>query len=290
MKKIQFTKEKTKKFILEFFIITFGAWVTATAIFFFMIPSGAAIGSVSALAMVLRNFIPLPISVISLIINIFLIILGFILLDSEFGIKTVYTSIMMPIFIGIYEMTLPNFESMTKDPMLDVIAYILILGIAMAVLFSRNASSGGLDIVAKIMSKYLKMDIGKALSISGVAVALTSVFVSDMYMVVLSVLGTYFSGIIVDQFIFGLNLKRRVCVISPHLDEIVHFILYDLHSGATISEIIGAYDNTRRREVVAIVDKNEYRRLMEYVKKIDPKAFVTVYAVNEIRYQPKRKN
>ena len=194
----------------------------------------------------------------------------------------------LKIATGIYEKLLPDFQSITGDPLLDVLCHILIIGMGMAILFSRNASSGGLDIVAKIMSKYLKMDIGKAVSISGIAVALTSAFSSDMKTVVLSVLGTYFGGIIVDQFIFGLNIKRRVCVISPHLDEIVQFILHDLHSGATISEIIGAYDNTPRREVVAIVDKTEYRRLMDYVKKIDPKAFVTVYAVNEIRYVPKK--
>lgn len=288
MKKDLFTKDNIIKVIWEFFVITLGAWVIASTIFFFMIPSGAAIGSASALALVLSNFIPLSVSTIHLIINVFLLIIGFFLIGSEFGIKTVYTSILVPVVIGIYEKLFPDFQSITGDPLLDVLCHILIIGMGMAILFSRNASSGGLDIVAKIMSKYLKMDIGKAVSISGIAVALTSVFSSDMKTVVLSVLGTYFGGIIVDQFIFGLNIKRRVCVISPHLDEIVQFILHDLHSGATISEIIGAYDNTPRREVVAIVDKTEYRRLMDYVKKIDPKAFVTVYAVNEIRYVPKK--
>jgi uncharacterized membrane-anchored protein YitT (DUF2179 family) len=92
---------------------------------------------------------------------------------------------------------------------------------------------------------------------------------------------------VVDKFIFGLNIKRRVCVISERLDDIVKFVLHDLHSGATINEIIGAYDMTRRREVIVIVNKQEYKRLMDFVKKLDPKAFVTVYAVNEIRYQPK---
>ena len=105
---------------------------------------------------------------------------------------------------------------------------------------------------------------------------------------VLSVLGTYFGGMLVDHFIFGINIKRRVCIISPKLDEIVQFILHALHSGGTINEIIGAYDNTPRREVIAIVDKHEYRRLMEYVKKLDPKAFITVYSVSEISYQPKK--
>lgn len=286
MQKLNLNKSP-KEILWEFLVITFGALLTAATLFFFMMPSGAAIGSATALAMAFANFIPLSVSTIQLIINVLLLIIGFFLVGSEFGIKTVYTSIAVPIFIGVFENLFPNFESITGDPLLDVVCHILLVGVSMAILFSHNASSGGLDIVAKIMSKYLKMDIGKAVSISGIAAALTSAFYADARMVVLSVLGTYFGGIIVDQFIFGLNIKRRVCIISPHIDEFVQFILHELHSGATISEIIGAYDNTPRREVIAIVNKTEYRRLMDYVKQVDPKAFVTVYAVNEVRYTPK---
>ena len=273
----------------EFSIITFGALVAAAAIFFFMLPSNVAVGSASALAMVLANFIPLPVSVLSLAINVILLILGFILIGNEFGAKTVYTSIMIPVFMGMFEVIFPDFKSLTEDPFLDMICYILVVGIAMAILFSRNASSGGLDIVAKILNKFFKIEIGKAVSISGIAVALTSALCYDAKTVVLSVLGTYFGGIIVDHFILGLNIKRRVCVISPKLDQIVDFILYDLHSGATLYEGIGAYDKTHRREVITIVDNQEYRKLMDYIRKTDPKAFVTVYSVNEIRYQPKIK-
>lgn len=277
-----------KRKILDFLIITGGALVTSAAIFFFMLPSHVAVGSGSALAMVMSEFIPLPVSVLSLCLNIFLLILGFLLIGPSFGAKTVYTSIMIPVFMGVFEQIFPNMQSLTGDPLIDVICYILVVGIGMAILFLRNASSGGLDIVAKIMNKYLKMELGKAVSVSGVAVALTSAFCYDTKTVVLSVLGTYFGGMIVDHFIFGLNIKRRVCVISPRLDEIIQFILHDLHSGATVNEIFGAYDMTPRREVIAIVDKTEYRRLMDYVRRIDPTAFVTVYSVSEIRYQPKK--
>ena len=280
-------KEKVIRNVKDFVVITFGAALAAAAIFFFMLPSNVAVGSASALAMVLSNFIPLPVSALNLAINVILLIIGFILIGSEFGAKTVYTSIMVPAFMGFFEWIFPNFRSLTGDPFLDVLCYILVVGMAMAILFSRNASSGGLDIVAKIINKYLKIDLGKAVSFSGIAVALTSVFCYDTKIVVLSVLGTYFGGMVVDHFIFGLNIKRRVCVISPRLDEIVDFILHDLHSGATLNEIIGAYDNTPRKEVITIVDKHEYRKLMDFVRKTDPKAFVTVYSVNEMRYQPK---
>ena len=271
----------------DFLIITVGTLIVAAAVFFFMLPIHVSVGSGAALAMVLGNFIPLPVSVITLGMNVILLIIGFLLIGPEFGIKTVYCSILMPVFMGVFELIFPNFQSVTQDPLLDVICYILVVGVGLAILFPRNASSGGLDIVAKIMNKYLKMEMGKAMSISGILVALSSALCYDSKIVALSVLGTYFGGMVVDHFIFGLNIKRRVCVISEHLDTIVDFILHQLHSGATINEIIGAYDHTPRQEMITIVDKSEYRHLMDFIRKTDPKAFVTVYAVSEIRYLPK---
>lgn len=278
-----------KRAIKEYLLITFGAVLAGSTIYFFMMPSNLVIGSTSALAMVLGNLIPIPVSVIALIINVFLLILAFLLLGREFGAKTVYTSILLPIVLGVWETLFPNFQSLTQDPFLDMMCHLLLINMAIALLFSCNASSGGLDIVAKLMNKYLKMDLGTAISISGVVVAMTSVFYYDSKTVILSILGTYFSGIFVDWFISGLNIKRRVCIISDQLDDIVDFILHTLHSGATLYEGTGAYDNTPRKEVVTIVDKHEYRKLMDYVKRIDSKAFVTVYSVKEMRYQPKTK-
>ena len=272
----------------EFGIITVGTTIVAIAVFFFMLPSHVSVGSGAALAMVLSNFIPLSVSTITLIMNVGLLIIGFLLIGPEFGIKTVYCSLLMPVIMGIFEWLFPDFQSITQDPLLDVICYILVVGVGLSILFPLNASSGGLDIVAKIMNKYLHLEMGRAMSISGIAVALSSALCYDSKIVVLSVLGTYFGGLLVDHFIFDNNIKRRVCVISPQLDQIVEFVLRDLHSGATLNEIIGAYDGTHRREMITIVDKHEYTRLMDYIRQVDPKAFVTVYAVSDMRYQPKK--
>ena len=277
-----------KRNIKEFFIITVGTLIVSTAVFFFMLPSHVSVGSGTALAMVISNFIPLPVSVITLILNIVLLILGFLLIGPEFGAKTVYCAILMPVFLGVYEQIFPNQQSITEDPFLDVLCYIFLVGIGLAILFRRNASSGGLDIVAKLMNKFLRMELGKAMSVSGMLVALSSALVYDKKTVVISVLGTYLGGLVVDHFIFGMDLKRRVCIISPKLDQIVDFILHDLHSGATLNNIIGAYDRNPRQEVITIVDKQEYKALMDYVKRVDPKAFITVYSVSEISYQPKK--
>ena len=278
----------TRRALSDFAVITFGAAMVAAAVYFFMLPGHITVGSGTGLAMVLSNFIPLPVSVLNLAINVFLIITGFILIGREFGAKTVYCSVLVPVLLGVFELVLPDFKSLTDDPILDALCYMLVVGVALAILFSRNASSGGLDIVAKIMNKYLKMELGRAMSVSGIVVALSSAICYDTKTVVISVLATYFGGIIVDYFIFGLNIKRRVCIISMHLDEIADFILNELHSGASLNEIIGAYDKTAKREIITIVDKHEFRRLMDYVRRLDPAAFITVYSVSEIHYRPKK--
>lgn len=277
-----------KKNIWDWAVISFGTLIVAVAVYFFMMPSHVTVGSAAALAMVISNFIPLDVSVITMAMNIILLIIGFLLIGPEFGAKTVYCAILMPAYLWIFERLLPDFQSITQDPVLDVICYILVVGVGLAILFSRNASSGGLDIVAKLMNKYLRMELGQAMSVSGMLVALSSALCYDKKIVVISVLGTYFGGLVVDHFIFGMNIKRRVCILSPKMDEILDFILHDLHSGASLYDLIGAYDKTVKREIITIVDKNEYRKLMDFVRKTDPKAFVTVYSVNEVNYQPKK--
>ena len=273
--------------IKEFTAIIFGTAIVAAAVFFFLIPSGVSVGSISGLAIVIGNFISLPISAITMILNVALLIIGFLFVGREFGGKTIFTSVLLPVIIGIFERVFPNFVSVNGDPFIDMLCYIFLVSVGLAMLFNRNASSGGLDIVAKLMNKFLHMELGNAMSISGMVVALSSVLVSDMKIVILSVLGTYLSGIVLDHFIFGFNLKKRVCIVSKKEEEIRQFILYDLHSGATIYEAIGAYKLEPRREIITIVDKNEYAKLMSFIEKTDPNAFVTVYTVNKIIYKPK---
>ena len=277
-----------KRSLREFFTITVGTIITACAVFFFMMPSHVTVGSAAGLALVISEFVPLSVSTITMIMNVGLLIIGFLLIGPEFGAKTVYCAVLLPAVIGVLEFFFPDFQSLTGDPLIDVICYILLVGVGLSQLFTANASSGGLDIVAKLMNKFLHMELGKAMSAAGILVALSSALCYDKKTVVLSVIGTYFGGIVLDHFIFGIDITRKGCILSPKYDEITKFILHDLHSGASHYDLYGAYDGAVRREIVTIVDKQEYRKLMDYVHKADPKAFVTVYSVNEIRYQPKK--
>ena len=273
--------------VKEIGILTAAVAIIAAAVFFFLVPSHTSVSSISGLGIVLSNFIPLPLSAITMILNVVLLIIGFLTCGKEFGAKTVYTSIMLPLFIGLFELVFPDFESMTGSQELDVLCYILVVSIGLSILFNRNASSGGLDIVAKILNKYLHVELGRAMSLAGMCVALSAAFVYDKKTVVLSGLGTYFNGIVLDNFIFDHNKKRRVCIITEKEEELRKFIINDLHSGATIYEAIGAYNFEKHNEIITIVDKSEYQKLMSFINREDPKAFITVYNVSNMQYQPK---
>ncbi len=273
--------------VRELAILTGAVAIIAAAVYFFLVPSHASVSSISGLGIVLANFVPLPLSAITMILNVVLLVIGFLTCGREFGAKTVYTSILLPAFIGLFERLFPNLGSLTDSQELDVLCYILVVSVGLSILFNRNASSGGLDIVAKIMNKYLHMDLGKAMSLSGICVALSAALVYDKKTVVLSVLGTYFNGLVLDHFIFDNNIKRRVCIITGKEEELRRFIIEDLHSGATVYESYGAYNMQKRREIITIVDKAEYQKLMSYMNREDPQAFITVYTVSDMRYRPK---
>ena len=282
------TKTDYKSILIEINILTIAIAIIAVAVYFFLVPSHTSISSMSGLGIVLSNFVPLPLSAITMILNVVLLIIGFFTCGKEFGLKTVYTSVMLPVFLGIFENIFPNTGSITNSQELDVLCYILVVSVGLSILFNRNASSGGLDIVAKIMNKYFHMELGKAMSLSGMCVALSAALVYDKKTVVLSVLGTYFNGIVLDHFIFDHNIKRRVCIITKKDEELRQFIVRDLHSGATIYEAIGAYNMEKRNEIITIVDKGEYQKLMKYINQEDPEAFITVYTVSDMRYLPKK--
>ena len=276
-----------KENIIDFIMITLGTFIIAISVFFFMMPSNLSVGSVSGLSIVISNFIPFNVSTISMVINILLLIFGFITIGKEFGIKTVYTSILLPIFIAMFEHLFPNNISLTADQTLDAICYCVIVSIGTAMLFNRNASSGGLDIIGKFLNKYFHLEVGKGIALSGMLVAISSILVYDMKTMIISILATYFSGIVLDNFLFGSTIKKRVCIISQKHQQILDFILNDLHSGATTYHAYGAYSDKMNIEINVIVDKNEYIKLINYITSVDPDAFVTIYAVNEMMYRPK---
>ncbi|MGN0625203.1 MAG: YitT family protein [Oscillospiraceae bacterium] len=273
----------------EYAAITLGTLIVSAAVYFFLIPSQVTVGSISGLVVLISNFLPFRISVMTFVLNTLLLILGFFTIGREFGGKTIYTSILMPVFLGALEEIFPNQQSLTGDSFLDMIGYIFVVSIGLAILFNLNASSGGLDIVAKILNKYLHIELGKAMTIAGMCTALTSVFAYEPKIVFLSVLGTYLNGVVLDHFILGFNTRKRVCIISEKQEELLQFLTEEMHSGATLYEATGAYNRQKRTEIITIVNRNEYSKLLNWLHREDPNAFVTVYTVGEI-IRPNRAN
>ena len=279
---------KLRQQIIEFLYITLGTLITAAAVNYFLVPSHLAVGSISGLAILLSEVLPLSVSTLTMIMNVALLVIGFLLLGPEFGIKTVYTSILLPFFMGILEKFAPIAESLTGDPFIDMVVYCFAVSVGLSMLFNRNASSGGLDIIAKILNKFFRIELGKAMSGVGMCVAVSAILVYDLKTVILSVFGTYVFGLVLDHFIFGSNIKKRVCIISKKEPEIRSYVLHELKSGATVYHAYGAYDEKQQNELIVIVNKQEYLKLMTFLNQNDPDAFVTVYNVNEVLYKPKK--
>ena len=271
-----------KDYIREFGMITIAMFFVAVGVYFFLVPSGIVVGSVSGLALVLSQLINVSMSAITFVLNAVLLIIGFIFIGKEFGAKTVYTSMLLPFFLAVFEYIVPINESLTGNSVYDLASYILILAMGQALLFNVNASSGGLDIVAKIINKYTHMEIGKAVTIAGMVTALSSILVYDIGTLIVSILGTYANGQAVDYFVDGFNKRKRICIISDDYEEIQEYIMKEMNRGTTLYIAKGGYDKKERIELQTIMTSNEYKQLLNYLNHSDFDVFLTVSTVNEV--------
>ena len=268
--------------VKEYAIITAGIFLTAAAVYFFMMPANIVLGSITGLAMVLVNFIPVQVSVMTFILNVFCLVIGFLLVGKEFGAKTVYTSILLPVFLYVLELLFPNNSSLTNELLLDTLCCIILISIGQTLMFNANASSGGLDIVAKILNKYFHLELGKGIALAGILNVATTILVYDAKTLIVGILGTYFNGLVLDEYISGFARRKRVCFLSEKYQEIAEYIMHDIKRGVTLYEAKGGYDQSKKVEVQTILTQNEYGQLIDYIHKTDPKAFVTVSTVSEV--------
>lgn len=268
--------------VKEYAIITAGIFLTAAAVYFFMMPANIVLGSITGLAIVLVNFIPVQVSVMTFILNVFCLVIGFLLVGKEFGAKTVYTSVLLPVFLYVLELLFPNNNSLTNDLLLDTLCCIILISIGQTLMFNANASSGGLDIVAKILNKYFHLELGKGIALAGILTVATTILVYDAKTLIVGILGTYFNGLVLDEYISGFARRKRVCFLSEKYQEIAEYIMHDIKRGVTLYEAKGGYDQSKKVEVQTILTQNEYGQLIDYIHKTDPKAFVTVSTVSEV--------
>lgn len=289
---------KTWKFWKELIIMTLGMLVTSAAVYYFLVPSKLIIGTISGLSIVLVGIfesigIQIKLSTTILVINVILLIMAYFMVNKEFGVKTVYTALILGPFTGLWEKVAPwqNFAVMNAatgapsvmgDPWFDLCCFVLLLSAAQALMFSINASTGGLDILAKIVNKYFHFDIGASVSIAGAIICCTAFAINPFRMVIIGLIGTWINGVVVDYFTDTLNRRKRVCIISEKNDLIRQFIINDLVRGCSIYEIKGGYSGETQTEIQVILTKDEFSDLMEFLKRNNVKAFMTAGNVSEI--------
>ena len=301
--KDQFAFLSQKKFWIEIVALVAALLVGAAAVYYFLIPGNLILGSISGLAMVICSLlesagIAMKVSVMVLILNAFLLILAYVFLGPEVGLKTIIASLLLGPFMDLWawicpydRLIEPGLTSVMGDPIFDLLGFVLPLGASQAFLFRINASTGGLDIVAMIMKKYLHWDIGTSVTVSGVIVCLSSFLVNPFRLVVIGLIGTWFNGIVVDYFTVSLNKRKRVCIISNEYEKIRQYIISTLCRGCSMYEVKGGFKETPGVEIQTILTQGEFASLMEFVRKEDIHAFITAGNCSEIYglWRPNRK-
>mgnify|MGYP000912200353 FL=1 len=278
----------SKTGITDFILITIGTIICGVATYFFMVPSNLAIASVSGVAILIGKFVPLSKAILILILNLVLLIISWFFVGREFTIKSIYPSVGLPVVMMILGHYTPNYHGVMNDQFLDMICYLFLCDLGIALMVVRNASSGGLDVLYKMANKYLNIDFGVATSVVGLFISAPAIFIYDPKTGVLSILGTYVTGIIIDHYVFGMTTKLKVCILSKKNDEICEYIINELHSGVTRYEASGGFTGDKFDEINVIVNRNEYAKLMKHLREVDPDAFATVTNIHDVMYRPKR--
>lgn len=267
----------------NYLLITIGVLIVAFGICFFLIPADLATGGITGLAMVINEVAPaISIGQILLILNIILFIIGFLTIGKAFGAKTIYASFLLSGIIYVMDEFIKIDGPLVDDLFVNLIVGILIQGIGLGIVFNQDASTGGTDIIAKVLNKFFHFEIGKALLMADFVVVSLAAYSFGIELAIYAFLGIVMNGFIIDTAIEGFNLKVSVSIISKKTDDIQKFIVDVLERGATIYTAKGAYTMVDKEIVTSVMDKKEFIKLKTYIKDIDPDAFVMISNVREV--------
>jgi uncharacterized membrane-anchored protein YitT (DUF2179 family) len=285
---------RTWKFWKELIIMTVAMLIAAAAVYYFLMPSNLIMGSITGLSMVISSLfgavgITVKVSVVVTIINAILLIMAWLMIGQEFGAKTVYTALILGPFIEFWDKVLPvqrimepGATSVMGDPWFDLLCFVLVLSASQTILFHINASTGGLDILAKIVNKYFHLDIGTSVTVAGAIICCTAFAVNPFRLVVIGLIGTWINGLALDYFTAGLNRRKRVCIISKDYEQIRKYIIEDLVRGCSLYEVTGGYSGQKSMEIQALLTQDEFANLMNFLKANDIHGFITAGNVSEV--------
>ena len=254
----------------------------SVGIYFFKIPNGFVTGGVSGIGTLLGKVTPFSPAVWIWILNIGLMLLGFLLLGKENGVKTVYCSMMYSAMMYVLEILFPVTSPLSDQPMLELVYAMILTSIGSAIIFNCDASSGGTDIAALILKKYTNTDVGKALLCVDFVVASSSFFVFNVTTGLFSLAGLFAKAFIVDSVIESLNTCKYFIVITNKREIISEYIIKTLHHGVTVNSVLGEYTKEERTMIHTVCKRGEAVRLRNKIKEIDPNAFTIITTSNEI--------
>ncbi|SHH08267.1 Uncharacterized membrane-anchored protein YitT, contains DUF161 and DUF2179 domains [Thermosyntropha lipolytica DSM 11003] len=269
--------------IKDFLLLNIGALLDALGFYFFLAPNHIAAGGISGLALVINQFLPaLPLGGIILFLSITLLLLGFITIGPVYGFKTVYCSILIPVIIWILEKIYPLSSPLLDDLLIQLFFGVLISSIGLAILFNQNASSGGTDIVARIIYQFYHLDIGKGLLLVDFLITLAATYVFGLQKGLYALLGVILYGFIIDYVVEGITISKQVLIITPRSEEVKNFITRELGRGATVYKASGAFTGEEKEVIMTILKRQEFVKLRSFIKKTDPNAFITVQNIHEV--------
>lgn len=270
------------KDLKSYLIITFGIILVAISVEYFFAPNNLAAGGVTGAAIVINAVFPkLSVGLITLIMNVALFIVAFMFIDGNFGVKTIYASLGLSVILWIIEKFF-NPIAITTDIMMATIFGTIISAIGMAIVFNENASTGGTDILAKILNKFFNLDIGKSLLVVDFVITFASAIVFGVDLGLYAILSVILLGVLVDRFIEGFNSCKSIFIISEKNKEISQYIMKELNRGCTFLRGEGAYTNNESNVLYAVVSRNQFIKLKSYIKQIDNTAFIAVGEVHEV--------
>lgn len=270
------------KILKEYGIITLGIILVALSVEYFFVPNNLAAGGVTGAAIVINALIPkLSVGATTFVLNLVLFIVAFMFIDGNFGVKTIYASLGMSIMIWGIEKFL-NPVAITKDLIIASIFGTIISAIGMALVFNENASTGGTDILAKILNKFFHLDIGKSLLVVDFVITLASALVFSVDVGLYAMLSVILLGILVDRFIEGFNVSKSIFIISKKNYEISRYIMDTLDRGCTFLSGLGGYTNEESNVLYAVVSRSQFIKLKKFIKDIDSQAFIAVGEVHEV--------
>ncbi|MEG2634314.1 MAG: YitT family protein [Oscillospiraceae bacterium] len=276
--------KKNKLFInlKEYAILTGATVILIIGVYVFKFPNNFSFGGVTGIAIVLGKLLPFSASSITFVINMLLLVVGFVFLGRGFGLKTVYVSILMSVGLGVCERFFPMTKPLTSEPLLELIFAVILPAVSAAILFNREASSGGTDIFAMILKKYTSLNIGISLFLVDLFITVAACFVFDIQTGLFSFLGLMTKSLIIDNVIESINLCKYFTIICDNPEPICDFIQNELHRSATIYKAEGAYSHNEKSVILAVMKRRQAVQLRNFVKEHEPYAFIMITNSSEI--------